>query len=289
MLMLVATIILFLLFTALSQGKDKNVIVLNTKESNYKKCLSVMNSSDRTKIGLSIAIIVVCIICISVGYATGWDRDIFFSGPSYCMIVSVISVPIACFVILSHVGFSSANEAKLQERLNYLKGLRERLDAELSELEASYGKAQRVFEIGSSPKRHFIVFPETKTLWCQGTPLPYASLKAYSLLDDGRLETRSRVETVTTPRAGEVAGAALLGHAIAGETGALVGAMSAGSDSVSIGTHTTRKVHRWTVALKTDSIDAPVIYLDCGSNNSRIATEIAAVLDIIIGQNHPAA
>lgn len=281
--MLFASFILILLFTAIAQGKDKDAIVRKATEKNFKRSLDEMNSADRAKVGLSIAVIVVCAGCLAVGFATYWSPSIFWQGPYCCWAISVVCIPIALFVLLRHVGMSSVNEAKLNERMAYLKRLKDRLDAELSELEATYGPAQRVFEIGSSPKRHFIVFPETKTLWCQGTPLPYASLKAYSLLDDGRLETQSRTETLTTPRAGEVVGGALLGQAIAGETGALVGAMSAGSNSLSIGNHTTRKVHHWTVALKTDNIDAPVIYLDCGYNKSRIATEISAVLDIILG------
>lgn len=282
--MFLATIVLFFLFVGLTQGKDKDVLARNVKETNHKRVLAMMNSADRTKVGLSIAIIVICAACLLVGVTMDWPEDIFYTGRSYCFIVSCICIPTASFVLLANIGRSSENEAILQKRLDQLKRFQKAQETELAELVSTYGQAQKVFEIGATPKGHFIVFPDTRTLWCQGTPLPYGSLKGYSMFDDSKLETTSRVESVTTPDAGELVGGALLGKAIAGDAGAVVGAMSAGSQTVSVGTHSTREVHRWTIALKTDSIDNPVVYLDCGYNSSRVATEISAILDIILGK-----
>jgi len=149
------------------------------------------------------------------------------------------------------------------------------------ELEEKYGKCSKVIPFSirlSGMYKPIRIFTETKTILLQDRPYKFEDILGAELHDDSRVVT-SEGEYKTESNTLGTIGRAIVGGMVAGEAGAIVGALSGTkNDTVSPATYET--IHLYTLYINVRDIDNPIVTYKMGGNY-KLALEILSVINVI--------
>lgn len=131
-------------------------------------------------------------------------------------------------------------------------------------------------------KEEIIVFKEAHRVWICGQDIPMKSILGCRVLDD-EIIMRGDIISTTQVDNNDMLTRGLVGGALFGEAGAVVGGLSAEKKSIFI--HEDDDVfHNYTIVVNVDSLDNPIIKIALDDDNE-LVTEIIGLLNVIISRN----
>ena len=235
------------------------------------------------------------------GYSSLTESPIFHvdyvdDGPMICLVLSWFVVVFWLIWLIAHVNYKTNNAEKLEKmisdeehRLARIAAQRESEEMEntqvMEELTSKYGKPEQIIKIlDNKVKNSFIVFPAAHSIYVQSKVIPYGQIINCEVKDDSYTTVTGTKEEVTKTSTGSMAGRAVVGAIIAGPVGAVVGGATAKKKTEVIDNTKTITHHHYYVVITLADVSTPMVRIDCGKANPRIAEKIKAILSGIISQ-----
>ncbi len=141
----------------------------------------------------------------------------------------------------------------------------------------------------TSVYNHLYVFEESSMLILNGERIPFAKILAFSLNDDSETIVHNETQYTSTTKTstGSMLGRAMVGGVLLGGVGALAGATTAKTESVTVpssgySTSTTR--HRYVLFINLDDLSNPTREIVLGEDTKH-AYNVANIFNIIIQRN----
>ena len=298
-------IYIILIIIAASGTKNPSLI-----RSNYEKDLENMNSDVKRKMICGIITVIVAILPIADnlakpdsvgGFKYIKESPIFHvnyedAGPLICIVLSW------CFVIgwiiwmLANADFKHKNAEKLEQMISKEEQRQAIVAAKRAEeekennqvkeeLTAKYGQPEQiVYILDTRLKNSFMVFPGAQSIYVQSKVIPYSQIVSCEVKDESYTTVTGTKQEVTKTSTGSMAGRAIVGAAIAGPLGAVVGGATAKKKTEVIDNTKTVTHHHYYVIITLADVSTPMVKIDCGKTNHRIAEKIKAILVGIISQ-----
>jgi len=277
----------------------------------YDETLTQMNSEIYKGIICGVFTILVAILPIAdsiakpipiKGYAYITKSPLFHvdysnNGPMLCIVFSWVAAVFWIIWILSHINYKQSNAEKLEKMITIEEDRQALIAAEkaseenenkqvMDELTAKYGKPEQIIRIlDNKLKNAFMVFPRAKSVYVHSKVIPYSQMVSCEVKDDSYNTVTGTKEEITKTSTGSMAGRAIVGGLIAGPLGAVVGGATAKKTTEVIDNTQTITNHHYYVIITLADVSTPMVKIDCGKTNPRIAEKINAILIGIISQN----
>lgn len=271
---------------------------LSLKRSNFEMDLERMNSNYSKSIICGIISVLAAILPIADNLAkpsSYMESQLFHidygqEGPMICVFASWGIAIFWIIWMLANIGYKKNNAQKLEQMITDEEKrqaiITERKTAEenenrqvLEELTSKYGKPEQIIRIlDTKIKNSFIVFPESQCIYIQSKVIPYGQVVSCEIKDDSYTTVTGTKEEVTKTNTGNMAGRAIVGGLIAGPVGAIVGGATAKKKTEVIDNTKTITHHHYYVVINLANVSSPMVRIDCGKTNPRIAEKIKAIL-----------
>lgn len=206
------------------------------------------------------------------------------SGWVWVIIISFISV----FVITAIREIQKENDRK--KRAKAEAEHRKQQDAEKSKVFSDFTE-QYYSEHGSPDKVIIIdrndingvifVHEDKKEVFIKGKIYPFRDIISCTFIDS-TTTIKGTVTAVTKSKLGSSIGRAVIGDAIAGPAGAIIGGTT-GKKTTEFQQGSDRFIHNYTVLINLNSISTPIIRIETGDNGS-LTNEIIALMNVIVSQ-----
>lgn len=162
-------------------------------------------------------------------------------------------------------------------------------DEVLKELQDQYGKMEKILDpVELIPEKSVIAFSLTKTMYIQGTILPFDKIIGYSLLDNSKQVTTTSGTMIgeTSANSSSVIGRSLVGGLIGGEAGAIIGGATASTTTFTDinSSSTTSTHHDYSIKMQIADIARPILTIQCGTNET-VAYELIGLINAILSIN----
>lgn len=160
--------------------------------------------------------------------------------------------------------------------------------AALSEMEEKWGKCTKdIFVDYSTPfaiKDRLFVFEEAEKIVIGGNICDFQDIIGFSLVNNSKAIYNAYTTVRSQKNLGNMVARGVAGKLIAGDTGAIIGAMSADQDYEYETEFDSEVENEYKIYVNVDSISTPTVILNIGSNEED-AYEIANLLNVIIKRN----
>ena len=211
------------------------------------------------------------------------------------LIISIVIITV--FISMIYTGIKTTKEsAKKTEKSKQVKlEKRKKYEAEFndfkSELTEKYGKPDKIINFGSWKDcnmvwKHIIVFAPSSIITIGENILAFSDITSFQIVDNYQIEHGETIGALDTKtKTGSLIGRSVVGAAIGGGAGAIIGASSAAKSTSFISTQENDKlIHDYTLIIRTKDIKNPTIKFRMGEKWEK-AADVEAILDIIVGQN----
>ena len=131
--------------------------------------------------------------------------------------------------------------------------------------------------------KEVVVFEETDRIWLCGKAYPMTSVLGCTLENNHSI-IRSDVVSTTKTDTGSMLGRSLVGGAVAGDAGAIVGGATADRVTISKG-GVDKTAPNYTIIIYVDSLSDPVISIDTGEDSKK-TNDIVGLMNVIINRNN---
>lgn len=188
------------------------------------------------------------------------------------------------------------HKRKILERENKIKGEIEesKRKAEIDRITPIYNnaKAELISNHGEPDKsisleelnidKEIIAFGETNHIWILGKMYPMTDIINCTFTDNPRVEKGS-ITYETKTKTGNMAKRALVGGALVGGAGAIVGGTTAKKETTAIQSED-KTYHNYTVIINVNSLSDPIIRIPLGEDGKTV-NEIVGLFSVIINRN----
>lgn len=277
------------------------------ERAKYDESLAKMNSDIGKKIICGVISLVAALLPI-IDYLAKEENHYHSEGPIFhadyvtkdgpiiCFALSVIVVIFWVIWMLVNAGYKQSNAEKLNKMITDEENRQARIAAQkaseekennqvMEELTAKYGKPEQIIQIlDNRRKNSFMVFPAAQSVYVQSKVIPYSQIVSCEVKDESYTTVTGTKEEVTKTSTGSMAGRALVGGLIAGPVGAVVGGATAKKKTEVIDNTKTITHHHYYVIMTLADVSTPMVKIDCGKTNPRIAEKIKALLIGILSQ-----
>lgn len=191
-------------------------------------------------------------------------------------------------VVAAETPCRAERKAALEEQQRMEKA---KFDEAYGKLVESYGEPVSSLQVSWRPNdiaSYLYVFESAGVICLQGEVIPFKKILSYSLTDDQKTSVENTsYESETKTNTGSVLGRAVVGGVLAGGVGALAGAATAKSNTVtkpSEFSSTFKVSHKYHLFVGIDDLSNPVRELKLGSDIAK-ARAVAGVFDVIVSRN----
>ena len=134
--------------------------------------------------------------------------------------------------------------------------------------------------------KQIIVFEDKKILHILGKEYKMSDILGCSYNDSAYVKKGDIISTSTTKTdTGNMVGRAVIGGALLGTTGAVIGGSTANKNTTTVSKQESdRLIHNYTITINVDSLTSPVITIECG-NRIDLVNEIIGLMNVIIKRN----
>lgn len=224
-------------------------------------------------------------------YSYGWfNADYTGQALNFFLFFSIIAILMMGLCWIS----SEKRKEDLQHEL-YLQGkkdeeeLKRRIDSkynkDLENITNEYGTITKNIEIKEkSVNDSVIIFAETKKIWMLGKIVDFKDILGCSLSDNSHTE-RGTVKYETKTSTGSMLGRAVVGGVLTGGVGAVVGGATAKKNTITVPQGNDKVIHDYTVLVNVNSLENPLLRINCGKDGAK-ANDVIAVINVIIRQNY---
>lgn len=271
--------LLFLLLAGGSSGVKPKKFEFSINEGNFEKILEKCNKGASTTIICASLSLALCagMVVLMVIFGNG-ENDVFIFRPYLCAFVVSFASLYCLYLIFSNVGYANRNAEKLAEYLETRKRIRQdsidRREMEEQALVSEFGQFGEKFTIGNTVDDGFYCFPETRVFYHRKRAVPYDHVIDVQTDSTEKMITEGHSASVTRTDAGAVLGRSLLGEAFAGDTGAVIGAMTSPTVTQEESIHCTRIEKNSYVILYLCDEEDKYMVIDCGKGGSKLAHSI---------------
>lgn len=276
------------------------------ERAKYDESLAKMNSEISKKIVCGVISLVAALLPI-IDYLAKEENhyhsegpifhaDYINDGPIICFAISVIVVIFWVIWMLANADYRHKNADKLEKMITNEENRQARIAAQkaseeaenkqvMEELTGKYGKPEQIIQIlDNRLKNSFMVFPAAQSVYVQSKVIPYGQIVSCEVKDESYTTVVGTKEEVTKTSTGSIAGRALVGGLLAGPVGAVVGGATAKKKTEVIDNTKTITHHHYYVIITLSDVSTPLVKIDCGKTNPRVAEKIKALLIGILSQ-----
>jgi len=189
------------------------------------------------------------------------------------------------FVIYVKNKYSDRKDKEELEKWNRrLKREKERRKSAYTKYKEKYGCLTKVISVnGGDISSDIAVFSTSKKLLILGKEYDFKDVIDCTVYDDSFVK-EGNVYYETRMSTGDMIGRALVGGALAGSIGAVIGGVTAKRD-VYVFQEDNKIIHDYTVVINVNDIKSPIINIRCW-DNEKLANDIVDLMNVVIGQSY---
>ena len=144
--------------------------------------------------------------------------------------------------------------------------------------EEFYGDSFRKIE------NSFIVFEDSSTLFIENRPYSFKDIISFDVFDNSEKVYSGNSITTTKTNTGSMIGRAVVGGALFGGAGAIIGGATAKKESNSTISQFSYTAHKYEIIITVNSLSMPLLKLEIGGNKEAMQ-QISSILSIIVERN----
>lgn len=144
--------------------------------------------------------------------------------------------------------------------------------------EEFYGDSFRKIE------NSFIVFEDSSTLFIENRPYSFKDIISFDVFDNSEKVYSGNSITTTKTNTGSMIGRAVVGGALFGGAGAIIGGATAKKKSNSTISQSSYTAHKYEIIITVNSLSMPLLKLEIGGNKEAMQ-QISSILSIIVERN----
>lgn len=280
-------LVLFFCLYLTQRTHKTSMYELKVTDGNIGNLIRQCNKDDRGAIISSIVALIICagLVALMVEFWDG-NNDIFIFKPYLCGIITATSTMYCLFILITVSGYKKRNEEQLRAYLDKRKQIqeqaRQRMLKEKEELASQYGPFGTSVQMGHSVHDGFYCFPESRVFYHNRRAIPYDHVIDVQVDSRQTIHTDGHAASTTQVDGAGFIGGALIGEAVAGDTGAIIGAMSAPQHTTTESHHTSRVDRRYTVTLYLRGEAENYFDIDCGKEGGKDANCIKLAVKEVI-------
>lgn len=149
----------------------------------------------------------------------------------------------------------------------------------IKQYDKEYGDVTKLIKVneGTKIEDYILVYKEAKKLILNGIPIPFEDVLSITIEDEANtLKGQIKPQRNNS----EIIGRAVVGGLIAGETGAIIGGMSA-AQNTSFTQESDTIIHDFSAIVHLNSLDNPILSIHIGKDRNA-ANEIKALFNVIL-------
>lgn len=197
------------------------------------------------------------------------------------------------FVIIGYIGISKDKEkAKEQEEKRKQKEIEKQAEidkktpiynSEKEKLVEKYGNPDKTIILEELDlSKEIMAFGSAKRIWLLGRDLPMSDIISCTFSDNKQI-IKGNISYETKTNTGNMAKRAIVGGALLGGTGAVIGGATA-KKGTTVKQEDDKIVHDYTVIININNLSEPVIRIPLGQDGSTV-NEIVGLMNVIINRN----